>query len=53
MMSKQDLATKDLVEAGAVRQRAENRHGETLTGWWLDGVYLGKTATDAIEALRG
>lgn len=52
-MGKQDSAAKDLIEAGAVRQKAENSHGETLSGWWLDGVYLGKSVTDAIEALRG
>lgn len=34
-------AEKALVEMGAERLKAENRFGETKTGWWLDTVFLG------------
>jgi len=43
----------DLRDRGAEFSRRENRHGETRSGWWLDGVYLGKTTRDAVERLNG
>ncbi len=42
-----------LVEAGAVNAKQEDRHGDTKTGWWLDGVYLGKDPRQAVSAMRG
>ena len=42
-----------LIEAGATRERRKDRHGETKSGWWLDGVYLGSSDAAAVEALRG
>jgi hypothetical protein len=48
-----DEAIKELKAVGAEFARRENAHGETKSGWWLDGVYLGKDAASAIEALRG
>jgi len=46
-------AEKELREAGAVKEKREDRHGDTHTGWWLDGVFLGKDVRAALEAIRG
>ena len=46
-------AEQKLIDAGAVRERRENEHGETKTGWWLDGVFLGRDARTAAEGLGG
>lgn len=43
----------ELKAAGAVQEKREDRHGETRTGWWLDGVWLGKTVKEALNAIRG
>lgn len=51
--SKEDIARQELLELGAVKERAENWRGETLSGWWRDGVYLGKTARESLEFLKG
>ena len=42
-----------LIEAGATKERREDRSGDTKSGWWLDGVYLGSSDSAAVEALRG
>ncbi len=34
-------AEKELRKMGAKLMTAENRFGDTKTGWWLDGVFLG------------
>lgn len=44
-------AERRLREMGAVRERREDRHGETKSGWWLDGIYLGPT-NDPEASLR-
>jgi hypothetical protein len=43
----------DLRDRGAEFSKQENRHGEARGGWWLDGVYLGKTTRDAMQAING
>ena len=43
----------DLRDRGAEYSKRETRTGETRSGWWLDGVYLGKTTRDAMEAING
>jgi hypothetical protein len=48
-----EQATKELREMGAELAKMEDRQGDTKSGWWLDGVYLGKKATDALEAVQG
>lgn len=48
-----EQAQKNLITAGAVFATREDRHGTTLSGWWMDGVYLGSTARLAWEALAG
>jgi hypothetical protein len=48
-----EQAASELREMGAELAKMEDRHGDTKSGWWLDGVYLGKKATDAISAVRG
>jgi len=42
-----------LKDAGAINAKQEDRYGETKTGWWLDGVYLGKDPRQAVSAMRG
>lgn len=43
----------ELRERGAERYKAEDQHGQTRVGWWLDGVYLGNTTRQALEAING
>lgn len=49
-MTKEQAELK-LIEAGAVKEKAQDRHGDTKTGWWLDGVFLGRDAKTAWEGL--
>jgi hypothetical protein len=55
MTKKEKIANQEainkLIEAGAENLKTEDRHGETKAGWWMDGVYLDKKATDALKAL--
>ena len=44
---------QELTDAGAVREKREDRHGETRSGWWLDDVYLGRDSRTALESIRG
>jgi hypothetical protein len=44
-------AVKELRDAGAELLKQEDRHGETKTGWWMDGVWLAPT-NDPAAALR-
>lgn len=47
------MTREELTEYCAVYEKREDKNGETKTGWWLDGVYLGKTTKDASEAIKG
>ena len=47
------VAREQLVEMGAKLEKREDQHGETKSGWWLDGIYLAKTAQDALRAAKG
>jgi hypothetical protein len=49
--ARQDVAIETLRAWGAELLKAEDRHGETKTGWWLDGVWLGPK-NDPAAALR-
>lgn len=51
--SKEEIARSELIELGAVREKAETWLGDTFVGWWRDGVYLGKTARESLEFLKG
>lgn len=44
-------ATEELLIRGAELLKAEDRWGETKTGWWMDGVWLAPK-NDAAAALR-
>ena len=48
-------AVLDLLEAGAELLKQEDRHGETRSGWWLDGCWLapGNDPEAALRAIRG
>lgn len=48
-----EQAKQKLIAAGAVLEKREDRHGTTLSGWWMDDVYLGKDAKVAWEAIVG
>jgi hypothetical protein len=39
-MTKAEAISK-LEAAGAIRAKMEDRHGDTRSGWWMDGVFLG------------
>lgn len=43
----------ELLDYGCEYATAEDRWGDTKSGYWLDGVYLGSTARIATEAIRG
>lgn len=47
------VAREQLAEMGAKLEKREDQNGETKSGWWLDGVYLAKSAQDALRATRG
>lgn len=44
-------AVQALVDAGALREKKEDRSGDTKSGWWMDDVYLA-TADDPVLALQ-
>ena len=46
-------AEAKLIEAGAVKEKAEDRYGETKSGWWLEGVFLGRDAKTAWSGVAG
>lgn len=48
-------AKQVLIEMGAKNERREDSHGETRTGWWMDGVWLAPSSRpmDAIRMLKG
>ena len=48
-------ASETLAELGARREIREDRHGETRSGWWLDGVWLApcNKPKDALRAVNG
>ena len=52
-MTKHEQRVEYLIERGAKHERREDEWGDTKTGWWMDGVWLGVTERDAVERLRG
>jgi len=50
-----DEAVAILEDAGAEKERREDEHGKTRSGWWLGGVWLAPTnkPVDAVKAIRG
>jgi hypothetical protein len=48
-------AIKALTEMGAKNERREDDHGQTRSGWWLDGVWLAPSAApkDAVSVVGG
>ena len=42
-----------LADQGCTYGVGVDRTGQRRHGWWLDGVYLGDTARDAVSAVRG
>lgn len=47
------MSHEELIEAGCDFSKREDRQGETKSGYWLDGVFLGKTPRQATEAIKG
>ncbi len=48
---KREILEAKLKEAGVELLVAETRAGETMSGYWQDGVYLGDTPELAAEVL--
>jgi hypothetical protein len=48
-------AIKMLAEMGAKNERREGSEVRTLSGWWLDGVWLAPSnrPQDAIRTIKG
>ena len=40
---KTESARAELLERGATLEKREDAHGDTKTGWWMDGVWLAPT----------
>ena len=53
--TKSSNAVAELIAAGAVKERREDRHGDTKAGWWLDGVWLAPATQPqaAVAAMKG
>lgn len=49
----EEEARQELIAAGAKLEKKEDRDGRTRSGWWMDDVFLGKTAREALAGLRG
>jgi hypothetical protein len=49
----QRRAAVQLIDAGCVKEKKEDRFGETKSGWWQDTVFLGVNPVEALQALRG
>lgn len=47
------MTLTELEKLGATYEKREDRQGDTKTGWWLDGTFLGESITDATEAIEG
>jgi hypothetical protein len=41
-----------LIDAGAVLEKREDRHGDTKTGWWLDGAWLSNDPREAVRLMN-
>lgn len=52
---KELAAINELTALGAVCEKREDTHGDTRSGWWLDGVFLApaRELKAALEAVRG
>jgi hypothetical protein len=46
-------AARELIVMGAVYEKAEDRFGETKSGWWFDTVFLGSDPVDALRVAKG
>lgn len=44
---------KELTDKGATYAKQRDRFGDMRRGWWLDGVYLGESAKQALRDLEG
>ena len=49
----EDTRRIELLQRGAELCKRETRSGETRSGWFLDGVFIGKTTREAMEAING
>ena len=50
---KSAIAKRELLAAGCVFEKKEDRQGVTKAGWWQDDVFLASTPVYALEAIRG
>jgi hypothetical protein len=47
------MNASQLIEYGAINAKMEDSYGDTYSGWWLDGQYLGESIQDATYAIEG
>jgi len=49
----EDARRNELIDRGAEFCKRQTRSGETRSGWFLDGVFIGKTTREALAAVNG
>lgn len=47
-----EKSAKELEEMGAALEVKEDRFGDTKSGWWLDGVFLGSNTVRALNSAK-
>lgn len=51
--AREEARREELLERGAEFTKRQTRSAETKSGWFLDGVFVGKTTREALEAING
>ena len=51
--AREEARRQELLERGAEFCKRETRGGQTKAGWFLDGVFVGATTREALEAING
>ena len=51
--AREEARRQELLERGAEFCKRETCSGQTKSGWFLDGVFLGRTLREALEAING
>jgi hypothetical protein len=52
-MTPKQAAEIKLEAAGCTREKKEDQHGETKSGWWQDTVFLSRSPIQAWSLLNG
>ena len=51
--AREEARRQELLERGAECCKRQTRSGQTKSGWFLDGVFLGVSVREALEAING